>query len=109
MLLLVHLIGPKVSQMDPAMMNEVIGSEIRAWRGKRGISRPKLSRLTGISPRSILRYEEGDREASAAQVIRICMALDVPLVTFYGRVSEEIALAVSQPRSAADIAATFAI
>ena len=91
-------------------MNEVIGSEIRAWRGKRGLSRPELSRLTGISPRSILRYEEGDREATAAQVIRICIALDVALVTFYGRVSEEIALAASQPpRSAAEIAATFAI
>ena len=54
--------------------------------------------------------EEGDREATAAQVIRICMALDVALVTFYGRVGEEIAIAASQPpRSAADIAATFAI
>ncbi|TSD94815.1 helix-turn-helix transcriptional regulator [Skermania sp. ID1734] len=99
--------------MDPTMVNEVvnevIGSELRAWRGKRGISRLELSRMTGIGHRSILRYEEGEREASAAQVVLICTALDVPLVTFYGRVSDELAAASQSPRSAADIAASFGI
>lgn len=96
--------------MDPTMVNEIIGSEIRSWRGKRQISRLHLARMTGIGPRSLLRYEEGEREIGAAQVVRICAALDVPLAAFYGRVSELAAAAQSSPpRSAADIAASFGI
>lgn len=100
--------GPKLASMDPTTVSEIVGSEIRAWRAKRGISRLALARMTGIGPRSLLRYEEGEREIGVAQLVRICAELNVPLATFFGRISDELAASRS-PRSAADIAASFGI
>lgn len=47
-------------------------------RKEKGISRYRLSQLTGISESTLLRYENGDiKKASFENIIKICEALEI--------------------------------
>jgi transcriptional regulator with XRE-family HTH domain len=54
-----------------------LGARLRQLREHRGQSRAEASRVTGISPNSLVRYEDGSREPGVGAIIKIARAYAV--------------------------------
>jgi transcriptional regulator with XRE-family HTH domain len=76
--------------VDAAAANAVIGANLRALRAKRKFSRQKLHELTGIPAITIRRIEDGERDAPAAVLIALCVALGVNAGEFLDHVQREL-------------------
>ena len=63
---------------------ESIGTVIKIYREKKGITQVELSKLIGRSESSIQKYEKGVVEIPNSVLSKISKALDVPLWVIYG-------------------------
>lgn len=59
-------------------------SRLTVARQRRGLTKSKLAKLVGKTPRSIALYESGDQEPSAATVARLSEVLEFPPSFFAG-------------------------
>lgn len=57
-----------------------IGSMVRAYRKRRGISQIQLSRKSGISQANISKFENGEYNISLSQLERLIRALNAHIV-----------------------------
>ncbi len=62
---------------DVEMTQEEIGKRLRAARDAAGLSRANLGEKTGISPKSIEKFEAGTQEVSVMRLRKICAVLKV--------------------------------
>lgn len=66
---------------------EALGAEIAYWRKRRGMSRPELAELAGISATTVGRIErEGPKDVS--DTWRLAKVLNVPLQTMVERAEQ---------------------
>lgn len=63
---------------------EEIGSRIRETREEAGISRAGLGKMTGLSPKIILKIENAEQEATPSRLQSICQALSIDPAEFFG-------------------------
>lgn len=62
----------------------MIGENMRLLRKSRGISQQDLAEKLGVSARSLIRYESGERMPDAEFAGRIAAVLGVPVGELYG-------------------------
>ncbi|MFC8600148.1 MULTISPECIES: helix-turn-helix domain-containing protein [unclassified Isoptericola] len=76
-----------------------LGSEVRAWRARRGLTRAELASRVGISVSTLGRIERSSGVASAtvADVWRIAREVGIGLADLVRRAEEAAALAASAP------------
>jgi Zn-dependent peptidase ImmA (M78 family)/DNA-binding XRE family transcriptional regulator len=65
-------------------------SRLRLARHRRGFTREQLSKLTGITTRSLHAYEKGTQRPSADNLDRLAAALDMPIAFLQGDDVDEI-------------------
>ncbi len=65
--------------MIPGEASTLFPVLLRHWRSRRGLSQLDLSNVAGVSSRHVSFLETGRSSPSAAMVLRLCSALDVPL------------------------------
>ncbi|GAB2525397.1 helix-turn-helix domain-containing protein [Nocardia sp. NPDC059240] len=58
-------------------INRAVGEELRAARGRRGLTRPQLATASGVAVSTIQRFENGERSPDMHQLFALCDALDV--------------------------------
>lgn len=63
----------------PYNPNDHIGKNIRRWRGVRGLSQRQLAKKSGISDRSITKWETGAGGMSMTNAHKIAVALDIDI------------------------------
>jgi len=68
----------------------LLNDKIRDVRKRRGLTYPKLEKLTGINIRTLHRYEKGDRVPTFTNLIKLAYALDVSLYHFCTNAPDEI-------------------
>lgn len=56
---------------------DTIANRLRVARDARGLSQAELAERCGLQPSAISHYETGRREPSAANLARLCRALEV--------------------------------
>lgn len=82
------------------LIDEAIGNELRAQRDARGLSREKLAASSGVSAKSIQRFEEAKRSPNTKQMAALTAALDMGLKKFLELALKDIDMgspATSQP------------
>lgn len=57
-------------------------AELRAARGRRNLTQVQLAELSGISSKTIARFENAYREARVGQIIALAKSLGIPARTF---------------------------
>ena len=65
-------------------------SRLRLARHRRGVTRERLSKLTSITTRSLLAYENGTQRPSSDSLERLASALDMPIEFLLGGDVDEI-------------------
>jgi transcriptional regulator with XRE-family HTH domain len=70
-----------------------IGNELRSQRLARELSREKLAKASGISAKSIQRFEEAKRSPDTKQMAALTAALGTSLRAFLERALKDIDLA----------------
>lgn len=80
---------PVRTQNDPMDMEDIarlvdraIGNELLHQREKRGISRATLTKLSGVAPKTIQRFEEGKRSPDQRQLFALTHALGLSMREF---------------------------
>jgi transcriptional regulator with XRE-family HTH domain len=58
-------------------INRAVGEELRAARGRRGLTRPQLAAASGVGVSTIQRFENGERSPDMHQLFALCNALGV--------------------------------
>lgn len=58
-------------------LDVALGAELRGLRSKRGLSQRELAQRTGISERTIIRVESGERAMNIRQLYALCRALGI--------------------------------
>lgn len=61
------------------LYDRVIGERLKFFRKKRGLTQAALSKLLGISPQQLQKYEIGKNRVSASRIKHISEVLDVPI------------------------------
>ena len=67
----------------------MIGDKIREQRRLKGLSQSELAKVLGVSVRSLIRYESGERTPNTA----LSRALDIPIGELYGENDRFVAAA----------------
>ncbi len=62
-----------------------LAEQIRAERGAARLTRDELAKRSGLSPKTVQRLEENQREIDTNQLARICRALDITVLDFMTR------------------------
>lgn len=65
-----------------------IGETISRLREARNLRQYELAEATGLSPSTICRYENGDREPGIHHIILLAEALGVPVATFFNDIKQ---------------------
>lgn len=65
--------------MSAILQPPAFGSQLRRWRGQRGLSQLALALQADVSPRHLSWLETGKAEPSRAMVLRLAEQLDLPL------------------------------
>lgn len=65
-----------------AAIDHAIGAQLRAERAKKDYSRERLQELSGVSMKSIQRFEEAQRSPAMQQLAKLCAALEITVVEF---------------------------
>ena len=60
-----------------------VARRLRALRLQRGLSQSEVARQTGVSFQQFQKYEKGDNRISAGRLLRVAVALRVPVAFFY--------------------------
>ena len=60
----------------------LLGSTIRHYRRRQGLTLHDLESMTHLSPSYLAQIERGERNASVLSLIRIADALDLPYTSF---------------------------
>lgn len=92
----------EADDVTTALLNQV-AERVHAARKAKHFSRRELSELTGISPRYLVRLENGESNISIALLQRVSIALDRPIEWFVGTddsIAEDIARLVMRYRTA---------
>ena len=55
-------------------MNDVNGSELRAWREKRGLSQSSLARMLGVDHNNVWRWESGRHKVLPGRLMDLVLA-----------------------------------
>ena len=76
---------------------QYLGRQIRRYRLSRKMTIERLSGLTGVSPALIGHVERGIRKPSLDTVVKIAVALEVPLDVLVVHPSARISIPVSSP------------
>ncbi|MFB7720723.1 helix-turn-helix domain-containing protein [Nocardia sp. NPDC056100] len=58
-------------------LNRAVGGELRAARGRRGMTRPQLAAVSGVAVSTIQRFENGERSPDLGQLYALCTALEI--------------------------------
>ncbi|MCM6777259.1 helix-turn-helix domain-containing protein [Nocardia sp. CDC159] len=58
-------------------INRAVGSELRAARARRGLTRPQLAAASGLAVSTIQRFENGERSPDMLQLHALCNALGI--------------------------------
>lgn len=66
-------------------INRAVGEELRAARGRRGLTRPQLAEASGVAVSTIQRFENGERSPDMHQLVALCGALGVSPLEIMGR------------------------
>ena len=61
-----------------------IGERIRHWRDRRGYGQAELARVVGITPNTLWRIENEDREPRGPTLRKIAETLQVDVATLRG-------------------------
>ena len=91
----------KASARQPTPLDRRIGALIRERRTVLKMRREDLSRLLGITPHQLQKYEVGENRIAASRLVECARALSVPVVWFYQG-------SRTGPRNSADADATAA-
>jgi transcriptional regulator with XRE-family HTH domain len=75
----------KVSPRMPGAVDEYIGVQMRRRRLSLGMSQAEVATKLGVTQQQVHKYENGRDRVSAAWLIEICEALDVPLTSMFER------------------------
>ena len=62
----------------------MIGDKIREQRRLKGLSQSELAKVLGVSVRSLIRYESGERTPNTELAGALSRALDIPIGELYG-------------------------
>jgi transcriptional regulator with XRE-family HTH domain len=62
-----------------------VGRWIRLFRQNAKISQRGLGTRIGVSYRQVQEYESGDERVGVSRLMQIAVALDVPVMEFFGR------------------------
>jgi Zn-dependent peptidase ImmA (M78 family)/DNA-binding XRE family transcriptional regulator len=80
-------------------------SRLKLARNRRGLTREQLSKLAGITTRSLLAYENGTQRPSLDNLNRLASALDMPAAFLQGSEVDEIPLEAISFRALSKITA----
>lgn len=67
-----------------AAIDAAIGVELRAQRQRRKYSRATLAEMSGVSDKTIQRFEEGERSPDVQQLVKLTAALEMTVLDFVG-------------------------
>ncbi|WP_433592284.1 helix-turn-helix domain-containing protein [Nocardia sp. CA-145437] len=76
--------------VDVEQANVIIGANLRALRAKKGLSREKLTELSGVPLRTLRRIESGERAASIPNLMELCKALGTNIGVFLDAAEKEL-------------------
>lgn len=71
-------------------VDKAIGDELRTQREAKRMSRADLEALSGVSAKSIQRFEEGQRSPITRQLVALTRALGVPTREFVARALKDL-------------------
>ncbi len=71
----------------------MIGDKIREQRRLKGLSQSELAKVLGVSVRSLIRYESGERTPNTELAGALSRALDIPIGELYGENDRFVAAA----------------
>ncbi len=61
------------------LYDRLIGERLKFFRKKRGLTQASLSKLVGVSPQQLQKYEIGKNRISASRIKHMSEVLDVPV------------------------------
>ncbi|MEO0399210.1 MAG: helix-turn-helix transcriptional regulator [Pseudomonadota bacterium] len=61
----------------------LIGARVRIIRESLGFARPEIARKIGVSYQQFAKYETGENRISAARLVDVAKAMDVPITAFF--------------------------
>ncbi|WP_420175494.1 helix-turn-helix domain-containing protein [Luteococcus sp. OSA5] len=82
--------------MKPVLLRELLGETLREQRFAQGRTLREVSMAARVSLGYLSEVERGQKEASSELLSSICQALDVPMSTILGAVSQKLAAAEGQ-------------
>ena len=68
----------------------IVAETIRAERAAKGLTQKGLAERAGIPVQTYMRYENGDRDIPAVQLMRVAAALGIPFSTFARRLQDRL-------------------
>lgn len=73
----------RTMQENEKLIDKYVGSKLKQRRKVLGLTQAELSRLLGLSPQQLQRYETGENSISIARAIELSNSLNVKLSYFY--------------------------
>lgn len=74
-----HDIAPSPQPSDPVVLLQVLGETIHKYRRQRGLSQRALAARTGLSATYITEIEQGHRNLSVLNLVRLAESLNIPI------------------------------
>ena len=84
--------------VNPALAH--FAAELRDARGRRRLTQVELGSLSGVSHKTILRFENGQREPRLGQIVALAEALAIPASTLLPESDPRIAQLPDDHRAA---------
>jgi transcriptional regulator with XRE-family HTH domain len=81
---------PLKRQQPEPLWRQVLGSRLRALRGKRGETLAETAERAGISPQYLSEIERGRKEPSSEMIAALAGALDTTLADLTADVTEDL-------------------
>lgn len=72
------------TKKPPDPLDQLIGSNIRLYRIKSGLSQTALGESIGVSFQQIQKYEKAANRVPGSRLIQIARVLDVPVAALWG-------------------------
>ncbi|MEV0031385.1 helix-turn-helix transcriptional regulator [Nocardia sp. NPDC050793] len=80
------------SDAEAKRIDIALGAELRGLRSKRGLSQDELAKASGISKRTIVRLESGERPMGMDQLYKLCRALRIKPSQLINAVEAEVGI-----------------
>jgi transcriptional regulator with XRE-family HTH domain len=78
-----------MNKREVASVRRRICAALRDTREAAGLTQSELAQRLGVAQSYVSKVENGDRRIEVAELLLICAALGVPIVTFLKRIENE--------------------